>query len=499
MPPTLRIACCVALLPAAIAAQAPRDPAMVARVVDSLAQRIVADDIVPGLGVAIAMDGRVVHARSIGSADVTARRPADDRTLWYLASTSKSFLGFALSLMEVHGTLRLDDRISTLLPDVAWHPSVRGDTITLAQLLSHTHRVNDNAVVMSAAFTGAIAEKRWPSLIRLAERMDNDDLVYANFGYNVGAMVIDAKRTEGWKRVLQRDVLRPAGMHDTYARVSGLSKRIAMPHRIGRDGRYATESFQKVDATMNAAGGHLATVGDLARWTIVQMDSGMINGRRVFPAAAIERSHRLLARHTRPQSRRFAYFDREGWAAGWDIGSYEGHRMVSRFGSYHSTRSHLSFLPGRRIGVVAMASAGPSIVTDIIAAFAYDLDAGHPDARGRAAQRVDELRRARANAVRGVAAQDSTRAARQRVPLAHPIAAFAGTYREPAYGAITFRVQRGRLEYRWGALHGPVEVFDATKNQMRLEIAGSGDVVTFGFDGASRAKWIELRGIRFTR
>ena len=32
--------------------------------------------------------------------------------------------------------------------------------------------------------------------------------------------------------------------------------------------------------------------------------------------------------------------------------------MVSRFGSYHTTRSHLSFLPRRRIGVVALSTGG---------------------------------------------------------------------------------------------------------------------------------------------
>ena len=102
---------------------------------------------------------------------------------------------------------------------------------------------------------------------------------------------------------------------------------------------------------MNSAGGHISTVHDLARWTIVQMDSGVIDGKRVFPKGAVVLSQTLIAKHTRDQSKKFAFFDREGWGAGWDIGSYEGERMVSRFGSYAQTRSHLSFLPNRRIGV----------------------------------------------------------------------------------------------------------------------------------------------------
>jgi CubicO group peptidase (beta-lactamase class C family) len=476
------------------------DAATIARAVDSLAAAAVAEGLAPALGVAVTLDGRTIYAQSHGRADVTGGVPVDDRTLWYVASTSKSFTGFAVALLAHAGALRLDAPITSLLPGVKWHPDVRAESLTLAHFLSHTHRLNDNAVVTSAAFTGAIPEPRWPELIVLAGPNPTDDLVYSNFGYNVAAMVIDAIRPEGWKRYLEPHVMLPAGMRDTYARVSGLDpRRIAKPHRLRADGRYATEPFFKTDATMNAAGGHLATLHDLARWTIVQMDSGMIDGRRAFPAEAVALSHRLIAQQTRAQSKRFAFFDREGWGAGWDVGAYEGERMVSRFGSYHSTRSHLSFLPGRRIGVVVMSSGGLSALTDVVAAFAYDLEAGRPAARERVAARMSELRTRLAAARRNVATGDATRAARQREPLGRPLADFAGVYEEPSYGRITMTMRDGRLEYRWGALSGPAEIFDAAKGQLRIEIAGSGTVATFAFAGGGPARSLGLAGVTFLR
>jgi CubicO group peptidase (beta-lactamase class C family) len=330
--------------------------------------------------------------------------------------------------------------------------------------------------------------------------MPTADLVYSNFGYNVAAMVMDVIRPEGWRRYLEQNVFQPAGMRDTYARVSGLDpKRIAKPHRFRADGRYVTEPFYKIDATMNSAGGHLATLHDLARWTIVQCDSGVIDGRRVFPAEAVALSHRLIARQTRDQAKRFAFFDREGWGAGWDIGAYEGERMVSRFGSYHTTRSHLSFLPARRIGVVVMSSGGLSALTDIVAAFAYDLEAGRSDARERVAGRMAELRRRFADSRGNVATQDSVRAARQRQPLGRPLTDFAGVYEEPSFGAITFAVRNGHLAYRWGAVYGPAEIYDAAKGQLRIEIVGSGQVVTFAFAGSDPARSLDLQGVTFVR
>jgi CubicO group peptidase (beta-lactamase class C family) len=474
-------------------------PSTIARIVDSVSARAVADGLAPAFGVAVTMDGKTIYSKSFGMADATAGLRADDRTLWYVASTSKSFTGFGVALLADRGALRFDAPIQTLLPTARWTPEIHAESLTLANFLSHTHHINDDAVVTTAAFTGAIPESRWPDLIALDSREKTDDLIYSNFGYNVAAMVIDRLRPEGWRKFLEQNVFLPAGMRETYSRVSGLEKRIAKPHRFTASGAYATEPFFKTDRTMNSAGGQIATLYDLARWTLVQMDTGVVDGRRVFPKSAIVLSQTLIAKQTRDQAKRFAYFDREGWAAGWDIGTYQGERMVSRFGSYGATRSHLSFLPARRTGVVAMSSGGPSILTDIIAALVYDLEAGRPEALQRAAGRLDTLRMQRAGGMTGVARQDSIRASRQLQQLRHPLLDFAGTYEAEGYGRVVFSVLNGRLQYRWGDLYGPVEIYDASKGQMRIEIVGSGTVVPFTFPDKGPATAIELQGKKFTR
>ncbi len=474
--------------------------ALVAHLVDSLAAKVVADGLAPGLGVAVAMDGHTILSKGYGMADVTAGIPATDRTLWYLASTSKSLTGFGIALLADRGVIRFQDPIMKLLPGVQWNSGVHSDSLTLASFLSHTHHVNDQSVVTAAAFTGAIPESRWPELIRLAERMPTNDLVYSNFGYNVAAMVIDAKRPEGWRSFLEKNVNRPAGMRETHTQVSGLdSRKIARPGALLTTGRYQTAPFFKTDRTMNSAGGHLSTLHDLARWTIVQMDSGVVDGRRVFPKSAVVLSQTLIAKQTREQAKKFAYFDREGWGSGWEIGSYEGERMISRFGGYGDIRSHLSFLPARRIGVVAISTGGNPVATDLIAAFAYDLEAGRSDARERAAARLDTLQMQLAGQLKSIARTDSVRAARQLQPLAHLLAQFVGSYVEPDYGTISFDLTKGKLRYRWGDVYGPVEIFDASKNQMRIEVVGSGNVVTFNFPETGPAASVSLQGALFKR
>jgi CubicO group peptidase (beta-lactamase class C family) len=187
------------------AAQGPRPaPAVIAAAVDSLASRVVTSGVSPGFGVAIVMDGRPVFVKAYGWADATGRVAATDRTLWYLASTSKSFMGFAVSLLAHEGKIDFDAPITALLPGAQWPQGVDAAGLTLPRFLSHTSYINDFAVVQSAAFTGAFPESEWPRMIRFARPSGNTDLVYTNFGYNVAAMVIDRVRTEGWKAYLER-------------------------------------------------------------------------------------------------------------------------------------------------------------------------------------------------------------------------------------------------------------------------------------------------------
>src|SRR5262249_36449435 len=197
------------------------------------------------------------------------------------------------------------------------------------------------------------------------------------------------------------------------------------------DGRYATQPFAKRDVTMNAAGGQVATIRDLARWIIIHLDDGNLDGQQVFPASVVKRSHEVLGRQ--PPNMRFAYFDRDGWAMGWDVGAYEGEPMISRFGAYSNFRSHLSMLPARRVGVVAETNGGiGQTLTSILAAYVYDVMLGKPEAEARGRARLDSLT-ARLAALRTPTAEPEAAAP---PPPRPPGAAHAGRHEEPALGRL---------------------------------------------------------------
>jgi len=119
-----------------------------------------------------------------------------------------------------------------------------------------------------------------------------------------------------------------------------------------------------------------------------------------------------------------------------------------------------------------------------------------PDARWHP---MDTLRTRLAAARRNVTATDSVRAARRRQPLGRPLADFVGSYSAPAFGTVEITAAGGGLAYRWGALYGPAEVYDAAKAEWRVELAGSGEVMRFAFDGPGAARALTVEGTTFVR
>ena len=88
----------------------------------------------PGLAVAVLVDGEVVHARGYGVGNLELGTPVTTRSNFNIASISKTFTALLVMRLVQDGKLALDDPIGRHLDSLpaAWHG------ITVAQLLSHT-------------------------------------------------------------------------------------------------------------------------------------------------------------------------------------------------------------------------------------------------------------------------------------------------------------------------------------------------------------------------
>ncbi|HEU5186539.1 MAG TPA: serine hydrolase domain-containing protein, partial [Gemmatimonadaceae bacterium] len=122
---------------------------------DSTLAQVFALDLAPGMSIAVVRDTQVIYAKGFGWADVEARTPVTPQTIFYIASTTKSFTGLAAALLAEQGRLDLDAPLSRYLPTARLQTPLNPDSITLRSLLSHTHGIHgDGPIIFRTAYSG---------------------------------------------------------------------------------------------------------------------------------------------------------------------------------------------------------------------------------------------------------------------------------------------------------------------------------------------------------
>lgn len=102
------------------------------------------DPVTPGLALAIAGPDGLRWSAGYGYADLESGRRATPDTPFMLASVSKSFIAAAMMSEVDAGRLDLQQPIDELLPFRVDNPRVKGETIRLWHLASHTSGIRDN-------------------------------------------------------------------------------------------------------------------------------------------------------------------------------------------------------------------------------------------------------------------------------------------------------------------------------------------------------------------
>src|ERR1035438_4726412 len=98
----------------------------------------------PGCVLAVMKDGRVIHERASGIANLELGIPLTRRSVLEIASASKMFTALAVLLLEQDGKLSLNDPIAKFIPGLPAY----AQRITIRHLLGHTSGLRDAAVLL---------------------------------------------------------------------------------------------------------------------------------------------------------------------------------------------------------------------------------------------------------------------------------------------------------------------------------------------------------------
>lgn len=447
---------------------------------------------VPSLGVAIVRDGKPLLTRGYGFRDVEKKLAADDETAYYIASSTKSYVGLLAAILAERGVVDLDAPIERYLPEVKL-----GQHVTLRTLLTHTAGIQNDAIVMRTAFTGEHTTQQLTELLGRSKAID-PQFRYDNIGYVAVSLVLERVTGKKWQDLLESEVFAPLGMPHTTAYMSRASRwPLAAAYDLDRELHTHRLTFGKTDATMHAAGGIVTTPRDLARWLEANVNGGRIGNRPLLPVAAFAEAQR---RQVATPERNWYRFKRSAYALGWYHSDFEGATLLHHFGSYNGWRAHVSFLPKEKHGIaIATNTAGPaSMLPDLIAAYAYDVLLGKPDVD---AAYVTELAKMRADVNQSFERMRADLEKRtQRAPtLLRPRSSYVGSFVSDMWGTLIVREENGELRASIGRLDAVLEPYTQPDTARVELVPGNGEVLRFAFEGDDRAASVKLSDGVFVR
>ena len=82
---------------------------------DELIRTFIEQNRVPGAGVAVTDQGRLVFARGYGYADIAKQKPVEPTSVFRIASISKPITAVAIMQLVEQGKLKLEDRVLEIL------------------------------------------------------------------------------------------------------------------------------------------------------------------------------------------------------------------------------------------------------------------------------------------------------------------------------------------------------------------------------------------------
>lgn len=292
--------------PAAIVAApgvTPMAPAELEAYVDGVVRDAMVRDHIAGVTVSIVQNGQVVLKKGYGFDRLSPGRPVDpDRTLFRIASISKTFT-WILAMREVEaGRMRLDGDINLYLPLPARVPDQGYDRqVRVLDLMTHRPGFEDRAL-------GQLFEKDprrvRPLLTYLRQerprrvRAPGTLPAYSNYGV---ALVGEAEAYLNgmpFQNLVESRITGPLGMNRTtfrepYPSRDGLPA--PMPAALSGDvsegyvwsgGGFSRRSFEFA-SQVAPAGGASTTAADMARYMLMILNGGSLDGATIYgPATA---------------------------------------------------------------------------------------------------------------------------------------------------------------------------------------------------------------------
>jgi CubicO group peptidase (beta-lactamase class C family) len=412
----------------------------------------------PGLALAVVTRDRVLYVKGYGLCQAGGKARVTPNTVFALGSCSKPFTALLLAMLVDAGKLDWDDPVRRRLPYFRLADPLADANVTVRDLLCHRTGVDSHDLLWYRAPWSQEEMIRKTGRLK-PSRSFRSAFQYQSVLFSAAGQAGAAAAGRSWRDLVHERIFAPLGMKNTAvtsAELAGLKDR-ASPHRRDATGKVVPMPWYDFREP-NPAGSVCSCARDLASWLRLQLNEGEFQGKRLVSAEnLLETRTPQFAIAVRGPVREMNPFTLQmSYGLGWVIQDYRGQLMHVHGGAIDGFRAQLTLLPEAGLGIAVLSNLQGTQLNLALTNTLIDQFLGHRykdwNAHYGAILKRGEEEQKEAAAQRLARRHKGTRPSRE-------LAAYVGSYTDPAYGTARVTLEGGRLVWHWSSFDAPLEHF----------------------------------------
>jgi CubicO group peptidase (beta-lactamase class C family) len=319
----------------------------------------------PGYAFGVMLDGKLVYSGSGGYTDIDKKIPATTRSMFRIASMSKSFTAMSILKLRDEGKLKLDDPVSQYIPGMKGQKlTADAPEITVRHLLTHSAGFPEDNPWGDRQLADTDADLI--ALIKKGISFSNDPGLayeYSNLGFAMLGYIIKKVSGMPYSEYIARNIWKALGMEQAqweYTKVAANE----LAHGYRRINDSWREEALLHDGIYGAMGGMITSVESFSKYVVLHLsawpprndaETGPVKRSSVREMHQPWRFNGLNTNYRYPSGRVCATSTAYAYGLGWTR-DCEGREYIGHSGGLPGFGSNWRILPEYGLGVILFAN-----------------------------------------------------------------------------------------------------------------------------------------------
>src|SRR5215510_1220371 len=411
---------------------------------DEYVNKALKDWEVPGVGVAIVKNDKVVLAKGYGVRKLGDPTPVDERTIFAIGSSSKAFTAASLAMLVDEGKVKWDDPVTKYLPGFELYDPYASKEMTVRDLLCHRSGLDRGDLMWYGS------DYSRDEIIRRARFLKptwsfRSQFGYQNIMYLTAGQIILAVTGKSWDDFIKDRFFKPLGMAASSTSTKDLksSDNIATPHGKIEE-KVVAIPWRNID-NIAPAGSINSNVLEMTAWVRLQLGNGDFGGQQLLSSGAVKEMHKshTVVPYDIPWNLLFPDAHFLNYGLGWFLSDYRGRKVVEHGGNIDGMSALVAFIPEEKLGLVILTNLSGSELRTALKLRIFDSFLGG-ELKDWSAIHLKTMKGFEAQGKAAEKKQNDERVKDTRPSLA--LDKYAGTYQDEMYGDVKVALEEsGKL------------------------------------------------------